>query len=127
MKKEGELTFGEFFQTLRQERGLTLRDFCKKAGADPANISRMERGAMPPPEDHEILERYALGLDLKQGSNEWYKFFDLASLTKGMIPKSIMDDQELVKKLPVFFRTLRGQKPTEQELKRLAEKLRKHG
>ena len=35
-----------------------------------------------------------------------------------------MADAELVKVLPVFFRTLRGQKPTEEEMTKLAEKIR---
>jgi hypothetical protein len=34
-----------------------------------------------------------------------------------------MADAELVKVLPVFFRTLRGQKPTEEEMTKLAEKI----
>jgi transcriptional regulator with XRE-family HTH domain len=118
-------SFGEFFKSLRKKRRITLRDFCLQAQADPANISRMERGAMPPPQDTNILERYAKALGVKSGSDDWYTFFDLAAAGRGIIPKDIMSDQEVVKMLPAFFRTLRGQKPTEEEMKKLIEKIRK--
>jgi transcriptional regulator with XRE-family HTH domain len=118
-------TFGEFFKFLRKKNKITLREFCLKASADPANISRLERGAMPPPQDTDILERYAKELDIKNGSDDWYTFFDLAAADCGIIPKDIMSDSEAVRMLPTFFRTLRGQKPTEEEMKNLAEKIKK--
>ncbi len=80
---------------------------------------------MPPPQDREILSRYATALDVKEGSDEWYLFFDLAAADRGIIPQDIMDDDELVKELPAFFRTLRGQKPTEDEMRRVIEKIKK--
>lgn len=122
MKKT--INFGRYFEQLRQAQGLTLRMFCKKALCDPANISRMERGLIPPPKGREILEKYAEALYLVEGSDEWYLFFDLAAADQGIVPGDIMADQELVKVLPVFFRTLRGQKPTKVEMEKLAEKIR---
>ena len=122
MKKT--INFGSYFEQLRQEQGLTLRMFCKKAACDPANISRMERGLISPPKAREILEKYAEALNLVEGSSEWYKFFDLAAADHGIVPQDIMADAELVKVLPAFFRTLRGQKPTEEEMIKLAEKMR---
>ena len=80
---------------------------------------------MPPPQDREILSRYATALDVKEGSDEWYLFFDLAAADRGIIPQDIMDDDELVRELPAFFRTLRGQKPTEDEMRRVIEKIKK--
>lgn len=116
--------FGRFFEELRQAKGLTLRMFCKKAACDPANISRMERGLIPPPKSREILIKYAAALGLAEGTDDWYKFFDFAAADQGIVPRDIMADAELVKVLPAFFRTLRGQKPTEEEMKKLAEKIR---
>jgi transcriptional regulator with XRE-family HTH domain len=118
-------SFAEFFRMRRKEHRITLRDFCEKASADPANISRMERGAMPPPQDSDILARYAHALDIRDGSDEWYAFMDLAAADRGIIPQDIMDDKELVKQLPVFFRTLRGQKPDEADLRNVIEKIRR--
>ena len=127
MKTDSPGVFGEFLEALRKRNRLTLREFCKRAGADPANISRLERGVMQPPKSREIIERYADALGLKEGSDEWYTFFDLAAVAQGMVPKDLLKDTELVKELPAFFRTLRGQKPTAEEMKRIADKIRKVG
>lgn len=120
-----KLTFGEFFKEKRIASKKTLRKFCIENNLDPGNISRLERGAMAPPQDAEILERYAKALGIKKGTDNWYAFFDLAAADRGIIPKDLMSDQEVVRMLPAFFRTLRGQKPTEEEMIRLAEKIRK--
>lgn len=117
--------FAAFFKAIRKENRITLRAFCDLAAADPGNISRMERRAIPPPQDREILERYAKALQIEDGTDEWYLFFDLAAADRGIIPHDIMNDEELVKELPAFFRTLRGQKPTETEMRMVIEKIRK--
>jgi len=122
---EGHKSFGEFFKGLRKKKRITLRKFCLMASADPANISRLERGAMPPPQDREILERYAKALGVKPGSDDWYTFFDLAAVDRGIIPKDLLSDREIVEMLPAFFRTLRGQKPTEEEMRKLIDKIKK--
>lgn len=116
--------FGEYLKALRFEKRITLREFCKRAQADPGNISKMERGIWPPPQDSDILERYAAALGISKGTDEWYRFSDLAAADRGIIPKDILSDREVVKMLPVFFRTLRGQKPTEKEMRALIEKLK---
>jgi hypothetical protein len=85
----------------------------------------MERQAISPPQDREILSRYATALGLAEGSDDWYLFFDLAAADRGIIPKDIMEDDELVRELPAFFRTLRGQKPTEDEMQRVIDKIKK--
>jgi len=127
MGRKDKSTFGGFFESLRQDRRLTLREFCRRADVDPGNISRMERGLMPPPKDEKILERYASTLGLRTGSAEWQNFFDLAAVAQGIVPKDLLSNKELVKTLPLFFRTLRGQKPTPEEMRRIAEKIRKGG
>jgi transcriptional regulator with XRE-family HTH domain len=121
---ENKTTFASYFKELRKDKRITLRAFCEAAGADPGNISRMERGGMIPPQDRLILIRYAQALGLVEGSNEWYQFFDLAAAGRGMIPQDLMEDAELVKQLPAFFRTLRGQKPTENELRKVLQKIK---
>ncbi len=116
--------FGTFFKSLRKRERITLRGFCEAAHADPGNISRMERRAIRPPQDREILTRYAHALGLEEGNDDWYLFFDLAAADRGIIPKDIMEDEELVNELPAFFRTLRGQKPTEGEMQKVIEKIK---
>ena len=118
-------TFGDFFKEQRIKRRLTLRQFCQQFGFDPGNISKLERGLLSPPHLKEKLQEYASALGLKKESKEWYEFFDLASAHRGKIPEEIMKDKELVAKLPMFFRTLRGEKVSEKKLNELIEKIRK--
>ncbi len=116
--------FGAFFKELRQRQGTTLRRFCQKYGLDPGNISKLERGKMPPP-GREILEKYARFLQVEEGSSDWFEFFDRAAAARGKIPDDLMSDEELVEKLPLVFRTLRGEKIPQDKLDKLAEEIRR--
>ena len=118
-------SFGKFFKNKRQEQGLTLRNFSSQFNLDPGNISKMERGLIPPPSKREILEKYASYLDIGEGTDDWYEFFDLAAACTGKIPADVMTDERLVEKLPLVFRTLRGQKVPEDQLDDLAELIRR--
>lgn len=119
------MTFGELFRSLRARSRISLREFCVANGFDPANISRLERGLMPPPESTEKLEAYAKALRVKKGSDDWYTFFDLAAAERGRIPKDVLNDEEVVEMLPVLFRTLRGQRVDDEALDDLVERIRR--
>ena len=125
MSPQKPQTFGDYFKQLRIGRRITLRAFCEQHGLDPGNISRLERGRMRPPQAEEKLTQYAKALGLKRGSDEWYEFFDLAAAESGKLPKYILDDEEVVAKLPVLFRTLRGKKLSKAKLAELIEKIRR--
>lgn len=116
--------FGEFFKARRQGLGLTLRDFCLKHKLDPGNLSRLERGLLAPPQDRSVLERYAKALALKPGSDDWYTLFDLAAAAKGRLPVELLEDERLVAKLPLVFRTLREKRITDKALDELVRKVR---
>jgi len=116
--------FGEFFKGMRLRQGMSLRQFCIEHGLDAGNISRIERGVAAPPQSREKLEEYAGYLNIEPDSDEWYNFFDYAAAAAGRIPQDVMSDEELVRKLPVVFRTLRGQKLSAKQLKELAESIR---
>ena len=116
--------FGQFFKAKRQALGQTLREFCLKHKLDPGNLSRLERGLLPPPEDRNVLERYAKCLNLKPRSDGWYAFFDLAAAAKGRIPQEILEDKEVAAKLPLVFGTLRRKRLTEKTLRELVERIR---
>jgi transcriptional regulator with XRE-family HTH domain len=118
-------TFGASFRALRAQAGLSLREFCVENGFDPGNISRLERGLVPPPESREKLDQYARALRLRKGSDEWYTFYDLAAAERGRIPEDVLKDEDLVERLPVLFRTLRGQRVDEAALDDLIERIRK--
>ena len=115
--------FGQVFKEHRIRLGKGLRQFCKDNGLDPANISRLERGLLQPPKE-ERLKSYAESLQLVQGSDEWYEFFDLASAEHGEFPPDLRDE-ELLAQLPVLFRTMRGDAPSEEQLEHVIRVLRK--
>jgi transcriptional regulator with XRE-family HTH domain len=117
--------FGEFFKKKRIGINKTLRQFCLENNLDPGNISKLERGILPPPISEEKLEHYARCLKIKKGSDDWYEFFDLAHASTGRIPEEILSDEKSLSKLPLVFRTLRGQKLTKEQLNKLAEELKK--
>ena len=117
--------FGRFFKEMRLKTGLSLRQFCLNHGLDPGNISKVERGIAAPPQSNEKLQEYARHLGIKEGSGDWFRFFDCAAAATGRIPPDVMSDAEVVKKLPLVFRTLRGQKLSLEKLHELAELVRR--
>ena len=116
--------FGSFFKEMRKKRGITLRKFCSENNLDPDNMSKLERGIIPPPASRQKLETYALALGIEEGTEAWNNFFDYAAASTGHIPSHIMNDAELVNKLPLVFRTPRGEKISPEKLAELAELIR---
>jgi len=123
MKPKSSL-FGEFFKAKRIEKGLTLREFCRKHYLNPGNMSKIERGILNPPSSQEKLEKYASYLGIKKGTDDYLEFFDRAAASKGELPREIMDDSEIVKKLPIIFRTIHGKKVTSELLDDLVNKIK---
>ena len=117
--------FGELLKRLRIQRGVTLREFCQRHGFDPGNYSRLERGVFSPPQDRRKLEQYAAALELEPGDADWLDFFDTAAAARGEIPRDLLSDEEVVKKLPVLFRTLRAQPVSPEKLDELVDRIRK--
>jgi transcriptional regulator with XRE-family HTH domain len=116
--------FGDYFKAKRIELGLTLRKFCMMYELDPGNISKMERGKLPPPQSEEKLKEYARMLKIKKGSDDWQTFFDLAAAEAGRVPADLLSDKEVLAKLPALFRTMRGQQVTDEELEELIKMIK---
>lgn len=117
--------FGQLLKRHRLAAGKTLREFCLEHGFDPGNYSRMERGLFPPPQSHELLERYANALGIQPATDDWLEFFDTAAIERGQIPTDLMSDAEVVRKLPVLFRTMRARQVSPDKLDELIEKIRR--
>jgi transcriptional regulator with XRE-family HTH domain len=117
--------FGEYVKIKRLEKKLTLREFCRRLDEDASNWSKIERGIMGPPQDIGKLKKIATILDIAEGSAEWNRFRDLATVGAGIIPDYIMSDKEVVEVLPVFFRTVGSVKPTKEELKEFIETIKR--
>ena len=115
--------FSKTVKELRIQKGLTLRDFCEQVGLDPSNWSKVERGINPPPGDIGLLERLAEFFGLTGA--EKLGFIDAAALQRRELPADMADHALLQKALPAFFRAARGHELTEEELKTLADDIRK--
>ena len=116
--------FGEFIKSLRIERDIGLREFCRRLSIDASNWSKVERGVSTPPQDKGKLDRIAEVLNIGKGSRLYNEITDKASIDAGIIPKDILSDQETLSALPMFFRTVRSEKPTPEELEKLIKKIR---
>ena len=117
--------FGAFFKELRIGQKVTLRQFCRAHGYDPGNISKLERGLLPPPDSEAKITEFAKALKIRRGSDTWYQFFDLARAARGKLPPDVLRKRDVVARLPLLFRTLRGQKVSEQKQNELIEKIRR--
>lgn len=121
----GAHAFGELLKKHRRALDKTLREFCLENGFDPGNYSRLERGMLNPPQRGDLLEKYAVALKLKRDSEDWLELFDLAAAAHGQLPKDLLSDEELLGKLPLLFRTLRGSAVSPAKLDELIEKIRR--
>ena len=99
--------FGEFIKEGRIAKGISLREFCKRMEMDASNWSKVERGLLAPPQDEERLMK------------------DKANIDAGIIPKDILSDEKVLNSLPIFFRTIRSEKPTPEDLDKLINMIRK--
>lgn len=117
--------FGTFIKELRAKQRLGLREFCLKHGHDPSNWSKIEREVLSPPSDEAMLRKWAKQLGLKEGTDDWHKFFEYAAVDAGRIPDHILEDEELAAHLPAFFRTLSGQKPSREDLEKLLKLIKR--
>ena len=117
--------FGEFIKERRINKGISLRKFCKRVEIDASNWSKVERGLLAPPQDEERLRKIAWALDIKFGSALWKEMKDKANIDAGIIPNDILSDEKVLNSLPMFFRTIRSEKPTPEELDKLINMIRK--
>jgi transcriptional regulator with XRE-family HTH domain len=111
--------FGTFIKELRAKQRLGLREFCLEHGHDPSNWSKIEREIALPPRDEETLRKWAKQLGIKPDTDVWYKFHDYAAVDAGRIPDHVLENEELMARLPAFFRTISGQKPSREDLEKL--------
>lgn len=116
-------TFGEFIRERRLALDLSLRAFCDSFGEDPSNWSKMERGLLLPPAAKERLSQIAERLNITT-EEDLQRFFDLSDMARQRIPDDIAANEEWMAKLPVVFRTVRGEVPTEESLLDLANLLK---
>lgn len=123
-RKKNLQKFGATLEELRIKRGLTLREVCRLVNYDPSNWSKIERGKISPPSDLKTLKRWARVLGLSKDKRALQRFIDEAQIAQGIIPQDILNQKNALGYLPAFFRTLRNEKPTREEIDRLIELIR---
>lgn len=123
----GAATFGEEVKALRLQSGISLREFCRRISWDASNWSKIERGLLAPPQDSKKLAPIMNALEIQNGSEKYTEMQDLANIASGIIPPDLLSDKEVLKSLPMFFRTIRSEKPNAEELSALIERVRKGG
>jgi transcriptional regulator with XRE-family HTH domain len=116
------MNFGELAKDLRIAKHLTLRQFCAKAGVDPSNWSKVERGVNPPPGDEPTLKTIANVLGLMGEPRQ--RFFDQAALARSELPADIASDERVLAALPAFFRAVRGGEFDEGKLRQFVADVR---
>lgn len=117
--------FGQFIRRARARLRLSLRTFAERAGMDPGNVSRLERGQTAPPEGPEVLERIAAALEFEKGTRDCEYLTDLAAAARGRVPQDLLSDEEVAARLPILFRTLRSKPLSGEQLDRLIDSIRR--
>lgn len=75
---KARMKFGDFIKAKREEMDLSIRQFCEKYDYDSGNISKLERGLLPPPQSEQKLALYAKALGIKKNSTDYETMFSLA-------------------------------------------------
>jgi transcriptional regulator with XRE-family HTH domain len=117
--------FGEFVKEKRIARGISLRKFCQLIEYDASNWSKVERGLQNPPQEEDKLNKIAEALGLEGNREEWQEMVDMARIGANRIPDDISSDKRIMDSLPLFFRTVRSEKPSADDLDRLLFLLKK--
>lgn len=115
------MKFGQQIKKLRIEAQLTLRAFCKLIGMDPSNWSKIERGIIQPPQDPQLIQQIQSALNLN--TQQLQELQDLADIARGEIPIDLRDE-ELMAKMPAFFRAMKSQEYTEADLEKLKQSVK---
>lgn len=118
------MKFGETVRERRKQLRLGLREFAQRAGMDPGNLSKIERGRLGAPQSEEILDRICEALEWRPGSEEAELLKDQAAIESGQIPAGILQDEVVMAKVPLLLRTLQNRQLDPEQLDRLIELIR---
>lgn len=116
------MSFGAKLKEVRVRKRLTLRDCAAFLAMDASNLSKLERGVAPAPKDTALLTEWAAFFELD--GPEGQEFLDLAALSRNQIPQDLAENEQLLAKLPAFFRAVRGQELEGESLTRFVEDIR---
>ncbi|MBI2163810.1 MAG: helix-turn-helix domain-containing protein [candidate division NC10 bacterium] len=115
-------TFGEYLRACRLKAGYGLRVFAEAIEMQPSNLSNVEHGRLPPPQDLGTLTRIAEALGFPEGSKERERLFDLAVAAKGQkLPADLAAFAAKTPGIPVILRTLQNRRLSRKEIEDLTQ------
>jgi transcriptional regulator with XRE-family HTH domain len=117
-------TFGGYLRALRLQAGVGLRAFAEAAEMQPSNLSNLEHGRLNPPQDKKTVDHLADLLGLEPGSSPRARFFDLAVAGRDRPPADVAAYAARTPGIPVLLRTIENRGLSEEELRRLTERIR---
>jgi len=115
--------FGALITAQRAHLRLTLRDCALRAGIDPGNLSKIERGKLAPPQDESLLLRLVDAIELT-GTDEGQRLLDVASVQNGRIPSDIASNERLIAALPLLLRTVNNRQLDDARVENLIKMIR---
>lgn len=116
--------FGQLIKTRREELRLGLREAAERAGIDPGNLSKIERGRVNPPQDEDMLNRLCRALEYDLAAEEATRLRDTAFAENGRFAPDILSDAAVARRLPLLLRTVHNKQLSEEQLDNLIERMR---
>lgn len=112
--------FGEYLRVCRLKAGYGLRVFAEAIEMQPSNLSNVEHGRIPPPQDLGALTRIAETLGFPEGSKGRERLFDLAVAHKRRaLPADVAAFAAKTPGIPVILRTLQNRRFSRKEIEDL--------
>ncbi|MEK7433674.1 MAG: helix-turn-helix transcriptional regulator [Cyanobacteriota bacterium] len=102
-------------------KNLTLRELARRSGFDASYLSKVLADLVVPPQDIVKLRALAHALDINDQTQDFERFMDLAKIEAGKLPDYIIKNQEAMKSLPAFFRTIDKKKPSKEQLDKIMQ------
>ncbi len=98
---------------------IPARDAAESAGMLPSNFSKLEHGALNPPQNPDKLRALAAAIGIIEGSADAGSFFDLAARANSSTPVDLADVISRNEALPLLLRTIGNKRLTNEEIERL--------
>ena len=117
-------TFGNFVKSIRMANGITARDASQCAGMLPSNFSKLEHGALKPPQDNLRQKHLAGAIGIKLGSDHEVQFFNLAAKANKAVPIDLADIISKDDAVPLLLRTIGNKRLSKADIERLIEIVR---
>ena len=110
------MSFGYTLKRLREERGLSLREFGTLSGTDHAYIHRLERGEKTAPSE-QVVEAFVRTLKLAPRRARLLRILVGKTVNQALIDVYIEDEEDLPLELlePADQMSFRGRRPVTKE------------